>query len=84
MICFIADSAKVNIKIDNRTKKLLVGCASHKLKLEFNRMTQNMTALSSVIISVHDNTNTVNSRLERSTIVRNLTDLRPVLNNETR
>ena len=83
-LCIIADNAKVKFKIARILQKPIVGCASHKLNLEINYMVRNTSPLNIVILAVHDVIKYVKTRLRSAATVRNLTDLRPVMHNETR
>lgn len=60
-----------------------IGCASHKLNLEVREMLCKHPDLCGVIKSVHDIMKMAKS-LKNQAILRNLTDLKPILHNKTR
>lgn len=82
-VCFIADNASVNKKIARLLNKHHVGCLSHKLHLDVWDMISNSEELSHVVESVQ-NTMKGARALKNAAVLRNITDLKPVLPNVTR
>ncbi len=82
--CLIGDNASVNLRIAQLCKRPHVGCASHKLNLEVQKMVKDTPQLSKTIESIHHIMRTVKSKLRYSAALRNRTELRPVLQNSTR
>ena len=80
----IIDSAKLNFKIVRDARKPLVGHASHKHDFEVNCMIQKTAPLRSVISSVHYVITFLKGQLRISGIVCNMTELKPIMDNETR
>lgn len=82
-MCLICDNAKVNQKPASISRKPSVGCKSHKLNLEVNRIIKEDNLLFKVIESVHATMKSAR-KLKNAAILRNITDYCPVLNYETR
>eukprot|EP00171_Calliarthron_tuberculosum_P022474 IDg22474t1 len=83
-VCFIGDNASVNLKLARISETPHVSCLSHKLNLELNQMASKHIDLGRTIDHVHDTMKSVKTRLKNSAVLRNLTDLRPVMHNQTR
>lgn len=63
---------------------LLVGCNSHKLNLETNRMLFRKSSMSKALGSVNDTMIKCKKRICNRELLRNLTNLAPVIQNATR
>jgi len=83
VICLIGDNVAVNIRTSRLAGKPHVGCASHRLNLEVQAMVRKNKDMSGVIDSVHEIMKMA-KRLKNQAILRNLTDLKPMLHNKTR
>lgn len=83
VVCLISDNCSTNRKISSDTSKPLVGCMSHKLNLQVNSMFKSSAELQKQFATVHE-TMCAAKALKNASILRNLTDLRPVTPNETR
>lgn len=83
-VCLLGDNASVNLRMSRLINKPFVGCSNHKLNLDVNDMVRNSRDLSATIDNVHNIMKHVKSRLKNSAKLRNLTNLRPVIHNETR
>ena len=66
------------------TGKPHISCASHRLNREVKSMIENHGDLSNAITSERVTMHEVKSKLKFSAVLRNLTDLSPVIDNETR
>ena len=62
----------------------MVGCYSHRLNLEVKEMMQNHVVLSGVIEAVHYTMKCAGSQPKSAALLMNLTDLLPIMHNETR
>ena len=82
--CLIGDNASTNLRIAKISGIPHVGCASHKLHLEVNAMVSNHIDLKNTIDSVRETMSDARSKLKNAAILRNITDLRPKLDNDTR
>lgn len=82
-LCLICDNAQVNRKLIRMSRKPGVGCISHKLNLEVNRMLNKDTCLTSVVESVHATIESAR-KLKNAALSRNITDYKALLSNETR
>eukprot|EP00171_Calliarthron_tuberculosum_P002072 IDg2072t1 len=83
-VCLLGDNAAVNLRMARLINKPFVGCSNHKLNLDVNDMVRSSRDLSATIERVHSIMKHVKSSLRNSAMLRNLTDLRPVIHNETR
>lgn len=83
-VCLISDNCKTNMKIASDCGKPMIGCYSHKLNLEVNRMINSTSDLDETLESIHDTMSAAKSRLKNKTMLRNLVARAPVLPNETR
>ncbi len=72
-----------NHRISKLTGKPIVGRSSHKLNLEVNLMCDRNQDLGNTISSVHDNMRSAKT-LKNVAVLRNLTDLNPMMHNRTR
>lgn len=81
--CLIADNASVNKSVSRILNKPHIGCLSHKLHLDVWDMISNYQELSDVIDSVQ-NTMKGARTLKNAAVLRNITDLTPVLPKVTR
>ncbi len=72
-----------NHRISKLTSKTMVGCNSHKLNLEVNHMCDRNQDLGNTISSVRD-TMRSEKTLKNAAVLRNLTDLKPIMHNWTR
>ena len=82
--CLIADNTNLNCKIARLCGVPHIWCNSYKLNLEVNSMMNRHADLKSTISCIHDLMRAAKSGLKNAALLRNLTELRPVLNNETR
>lgn len=82
--CVIADNCSTNHRIANLAGIPLIGCNSHKLNLEVNHMLSCHADLRTIIDSVHETMKSAKSKLKNAAVLRNITDLRPIINNATR
>ena len=73
----------MNFKLARDNKKPLVGSASHKINLEVHWLIHNTATLSSVFSSVLFVIKFLSGRLRSSAIVRNMNELKFIMNNET-
>lgn len=83
-VCLISDNCSTNQKIATDCKKPMVGCYNHKLNLEVNEMISSAPDLTRVVQKVHRTIKAAKSRLRNSSMLRNMTHLRPLLPNATR
>ena len=83
-VALIGDSASTNLRVSKLTGKPHIGCLSHKLHLEVRSMINRHIELKNVIESVHRTMKEVKSKSKSAAVLRNLTELHPVLDNETR
>eukprot|EP00171_Calliarthron_tuberculosum_P001491 IDg1491t1 len=83
-VCIIGDNASVNRLVSELLGKPFIGCASHKLNLEVQRMIRKDKALSDLIDSIHATMSSCHRKLRDRAMLRNLTSLAPVLHNKTR
>ncbi len=82
--CYIADNAQVNYRIASVTKKPQVGCTSQKLNLHVNQLFKDMPDMKKFVNMVHGMMKLAKSRLRNAATLRNSTELKPVLHNDTR
>ena len=82
-LCLIGDNCATNLKIASLCQKPYVGCCKYKLNLEVNKMIDEQASLKHCIDAIQ-NTLTDARKLKNAAILRNLTDLRPIVHNETR
>ena len=80
----IGDNVSTNIKVSKMTGKPHIGCMSHKLHLEVRNMIEQHSELRNVIESIHRSMKEVKTKSKSAAILRNLTELRPVLDKATR
>ena len=82
-VCLIGDNCSTHVKVSELCGRPLVGCASHKLNLEVNGMINRCPQLNETLKNIH-NVMMSARKLKNSAILRNLTDLAPVVHNQTR
>jgi hypothetical protein len=80
----IADNAPTNIKTAKILKIPHVGCCSHKLNLDVELMVSGNSQMKETISTIHDVMACAKQKLRNAAVLRNITDLRPVLENKTR
>lgn len=71
-------------RIDRLVVMLHVGCNSHKLNLEVNRMVETLAEQDATIKSVHETMKAFKTRINHSSVLRNVTDPMPVMHSDTR
>ncbi|KAI0560856.1 Ribonuclease H-like protein [Gracilaria domingensis] len=82
-VCLIADNCSTNKKTASILEKRFVGCNSHKLNLEVNHMEDRHSQLEQTIDSVHGTMKDA-KKLRNAALLRNLTDLSPIMHNAIR
>jgi hypothetical protein len=80
----IADNTKTNIKIAKDLQVPHVGCYSHKLNLDVEAMLRENDHLTTSLAKIHEVMVCAKQKLRNAAVLRNITDLRPVLENKTR
>ena len=83
-LCPISDNCNTNKSIASKSGRPMVGCYSHKLNLEVNRMIKSTNELQDTINSVQETMAAAKSKLKNKAMLRNLVELSPVVPNETR
>eukprot|EP00171_Calliarthron_tuberculosum_P023317 IDg23317t1 len=83
-VALISDNTSTNKRVSALSGIPMVGCCSHKLNLEVKEMIRHHADLSRTIDAVHDTMKAAKSKLKNAAVLRNLTDLRPIMNNVTR
>ena len=83
VVCLVSDNCSTNRKISTDCGKPLVGCLNHKLNLQVNNMVGRISDLNKQLESVHK-TMLAAKTLKSAAVLRNLTDLHPVVPNATR
>eukprot|EP00171_Calliarthron_tuberculosum_P012024 IDg12024t1 len=83
-VCSIADNCAVNKCIARGLRVPHVGCISHKLNLDVNSMVKDMHDLANTIDKVHETMMNCKRRMTNRAMLRNLTQLAPIIHNETR
>ena len=83
-VTLIRDNASFNLRIAACTGKPHAGCASHRLNIEVRLMIDSHYDLKTTIAAVHDTKKDVKGKLKSVAVLRNLTELNPILDNETR
>lgn len=83
-VALIGDNVSSNKKMSSITGISHVDCASHWLNLEVKTMLESHSDLRHTIVSVHDTMKAVKTKMKSAYVLRNLTELRPVLHNDTR
>eukprot|EP00171_Calliarthron_tuberculosum_P002660 IDg2660t1 len=53
-VCLVGDNCSTNQRISSISGKLLIGCCSHKLNLEVNKMVSEHKELGSTIKTIHE------------------------------
>eukprot|EP00171_Calliarthron_tuberculosum_P003774 IDg3774t1 len=84
VLCSIADNAPVNKRLASLLGVPHVGCMSHKLNLEVKKMVKNDKDLATTVESIHETMSNCRRRLTNRAMLRNLTELSPLIPNETR
>lgn len=79
----ISDEGSTNLRIASVENNNYVGCNSHKLNIEVNHMLTQNQQIQSTLDCVHETIRDA-KRLKLSALLRNLTDLKPIMRNETR
>ncbi len=80
----MAENCSVNKRIAILLNKPHVGCLSHKLNIEIDEMIDFDVLLSSTLNQVHETMTQCRMKLKKSAILQNLTDLSPIVPNQTR
>ncbi len=80
----MADNRNTNKRIADLMNIPHVGCNNHKLNLEVKKMITESPSLQSTIDSVHLTMKSCTTGLRNRALLRNITDLSPVLNNQAR
>ena len=83
-VAFISENTKTNFRISRLADKPHIVCNNHKLNLEVNNMIEHHVELSKTIETVHQTMRAARTRLRNAAVLKNLTDLRPVMHNDTR
>ena len=83
-IALIGDNISTNKRIAYIAGKPHIGCASHKLNMEVRFMVNCHADLRTTLSTMHDTMREVKSKLKSAAVLRNLTELHPVLDNATR
>lgn len=83
-VCVFCENYNRNRKIATDCEKPMVGCYSHKLNLEVNKMIDDVVDLNRVVKSIHKTMKAAKWRLKNPAMLRNITTLRPLLTNATR
>ena len=78
------DNAKINLKAAKSLDNSQIGCCSHKLNLEVKQMLEHHLELKETTLSVQNTMREVNSKRKSAAVLRNFTDLHPILDNATR
>jgi hypothetical protein len=79
----MADNTKTNIKITKDLGIPHVGCYNHKLNLDVEAMVRGNFELQKTISNIHDVMACAKQKLRNAAVLRNITDLRPILENKT-
>ena len=82
--CQIADNTSTNKRMARMMKIEHVGCKSHLLNLDVNDMMKEDAGLSKLIDQVHETMLSIKTKLTNAALLRNITDLKPIIHNETR
>jgi hypothetical protein len=80
----IADNTSTNLKVARLIGCPHVGCNNHKLNLDVELMVANTIQLKNVIENVHAVMLSAKRKLKNAALLRNLTNLKPVIHNKTR
>lgn len=83
-VALIGDNVSSNKRVASITEKPHVGCSSHKLHLEVKSMIESHLDLKNTISSVHETMKSIKLKPKSAAVLRNLCELRPVMDNETR
>lgn len=83
-LCLVGDNASTNLRVARIGNVPHVGCSSHKLHLEVNTMVASHYDMKNTIDSVRETMTSARARLKNAAILRNITDLRPRIDNTTR
>ncbi len=83
-ICLISDNASTNIRLSKFTGMPHIGCNSHRLNLEVNQIISSHLDLGRTIECVRDTMKSAKMKLKNAAVLRNITDLKPKLYNNTR
>lgn len=83
-VCLMGDNYQTNLKIAKLIGCPHVGCNNHKLSLEVNAMFENDAELKRITESFSETMTTAKAKLKNVTMLRNLTDLVPLLQCKTR
>lgn len=84
VVCLISDNCSTNHKISRDLSKHLVGCLSHKLNLQVNKIVSETPQLGEQLSSVHETMLSASNSIKNSAVLRNLTDLHTIKPNDTR
>lgn len=82
-LALISDNISTNKKFATITKKPLIGCANHKLSLEVRHMIDRHAYLRETVNSVHQTMKDIKFKSKSAAVLRNLTELRPIMDNAT-
>jgi hypothetical protein len=80
----IADNTSTNRKVARDLGIPHIGCYSHKLNLDVEAMIEENPSLASTINKVHEVMSCAKLKLRNAALLRNITELRPILHNKTR
>ncbi len=80
----ICDNTSTNLRIARLLGNPHVGCCNHKLNLDVELMVANSDDLKNCVSSVHNTMASAKMKLKNAALLRNLTELKPVLENKTR
>eukprot|EP00957_Ditylum_brightwellii_P208308 15356762-Ditylum_brightwellii.AAC.1 len=82
-VCQIADTANVNVKVENILRLPHISCKNHNLNLEVNYMCKNNNELQNTIDSVHETMTQCKQRLTNAALLRSIVNLGAVMHNKT-
>lgn len=84
MVFLISDNCSTNNKMARDSLKPLIGCLSHKLHLQVNKMVSENAQLGAQLALVHETMVSSSNSIKNSVVLRNLTYLHPIKQNEMR
>lgn len=84
ILCSIGDNCNTNFRIASRLGVPHVGCMSHKMHSEMRNMINKNVLLSSLVEDISETMRQCRVRLKNRAILHNLSELAPVLPNDTR
>ena len=80
----ICDNAAVNRSIASKLKIKHIGCKSHQLALDVKDMLKADKPTSTLLDHIHKTMTSIKTKNTNAALLRNITELRPVLDNKTR